>query len=98
MSYIVKNLKGTSDNIPQNADSWLDYWEQRTGLIAHCCHSVDCPIAGRNNLVGAHVQLCAPFNWNWYIVPLCHGCNHRNDDFTVEGPLVPVNKNLPILW
>ena len=89
MVYKVKNLIGTGDNPPRDTDSWLAYWEQKTGLTARYCHAVDCDVTGRSNLVGAHVKRCDISDRTWYIVPLCRGCNQRTDEFMVEGPLVP---------
>lgn len=90
MAYLVKNLHGTSGRLPQNGNSWLEYWERATGLRASRCHYVGCSTAGRHNLVGAHVKLVGSTDNSWYIVPLCQGCNHTDDNFWVEGPLVPV--------
>ena len=93
MAYLVKNLHGTSGRLPQNGNSWLEYWERATGLRASRCHYVGCSTVGRHNLVGAHVKLVGTTDNSWYIVPLCQGCNHTDDNFWVEGPLVPVAKN-----
>lgn len=90
MAYLVKNVNGTSGRLPQNGGSWLEYWEKETRLIANHCHHVGCNVSGRHNLVGAHVKKVGANDDSWYIVPLCHGCNHTNNVFLVEGPLVPV--------
>lgn len=90
MAYLVKNLHGTSGRSPQNGNSWLEFWEMKTGLRANHCHYVGCGTTGRHNLVGAHVKKVGVNDDSWYIVPLCQGCNHTDDNFWVEGPLVPV--------
>ena len=47
---------------------------------------------------GAHVQIVNGGN-EWYIVPLCHGCNTQfGANNYVNGPLVPVNPIYPIKW
>ena len=96
--YRVKNLRGTGDNFPRNSATWIEHWEKHAGKRAGYCHASDCLEFGRDGLVGAHVQLCDAPNRHQYIVPLCHRCNHRNDEFIVVGPLVPVNENLSVLW
>lgn len=93
--YYVKNLQEGSRPSPAGYSSWLDYWEKKTGLEAGTCHRGDCY---RTATDGAHVQLVNGGN-EWYIVPLCHGCNTQfGAGFYVEGPLVPVNPNYPIKW
>ena len=96
--YKVKNLRGTSDNPPRNSKTWLEHWKDHAVKHAGYCHASDCHEFGRENLVGAHVIRCDSPDRTWYIVPLCRGCNQRTDEFMVEGPLVPVNGSLPILW
>ncbi len=90
MAYLVKNVNGTSGMLPRNGDSWLEYWERETGKRAYFCHRQGCMEFGHDNLVGAHVKLVGSTDNSWYIVPLCQGCNHTDDNFWVEGPLVPV--------
>ena len=93
--YYVKNLQEGSRPSPAGYSSWLDYWEKKTGLEAGTCHRGDCY---RTATDGAHVQLVNGGN-EWYIVPLCHGCNTQfGAGFYVEGPLVPVNPSYPIEW
>lgn len=46
MAYLVKNLHGTSGRLPQNGNSWLEYWERATGLRASRCHYVGCSTFG----------------------------------------------------
>lgn len=83
MASIVKNLNGTSQKNPSSQYScWLDFWEQKTkrsaGLCAHCFDEPAC--------VGAHVKLVN--GTLTYIVPLCHKCNKKTDEFTVYKELV----------
>lgn len=89
--YRVHNLKegGRSGN-------WLEYWKRATGKNAYLCHKVDCYQLETD---GAHVQLDAPNDNRWYIVPLCHRCNCQfGEHFMVEGPLVSVTDPSVILW
>lgn len=91
----VKNVNGSSRFAnPAGYDSWLDYWEDKSGKTAKRCSATDCHLLGRSNLVGAHVQKVNSYDNNWYIVPLCHGCNNRTDEFYVDETLVPVPSNL----
>ena len=92
MTYKVKNIRGTSNNVPQNSATWLEYWEKHIGEKANCCYSCGCYGFGREGLVGAHVQLCSSYDKSWYIVPLCRSCNQRQYEFMVNGPLAPVNE------
>jgi len=71
--YIVKNINGTSKN-QCNCNSWLEHWENFTGLIAG-----DCSVRGCTNeaTVGAHVLITDGRTPNkWWIVPMCHEHNH----------------------
>lgn len=93
--YYVRNLQEGSRPAPVGYSSWLDYWEKRTRTRAGLCHREGCYTKATD---GAHVQLVYGPDV-WYIVPLCHECNmDRGNSFYVEGPLVPVNPNCPILW
>lgn len=87
----VKNLNGTAGRVPYRYDSWLHFWESKTGQRANSCNRVGCAVTGRSNLVGAHVKKVDGFDNSWYIVPLCQADNMRSDEFYVYGPLVPVN-------
>lgn len=88
----VKNVIGSSRfPSPSGYNSWLDYWEQKTGKKAYFCAATDC---WAQDLVGAHVQKVNSADRRWYIVPLCRGCNNRTDEFYVNETLVPVPSNL----
>lgn len=91
----VKNVNGSSRfESPAGYKTWLDYWEEKSGITAVRCSAIDCHKYGRSNLVGAHVQKVYGLDKSWYIVPLCRVCNNRTDEFYVDGPLVPVPSNL----
>ena len=92
---LVKNVNGSSRfSSPAGYDSWLEYWEDKSGKTASRCSTTDCKLSGRNNLVGAHVQKAYSSDKSWYIVPLCKSCNTRTDVFEVDAQLVPVPSNL----
>ena len=95
MTYTVTNIKGNSsrDVLPSGYSSWIDYWEKKTGKKAVFCKSTRCTKFATD---GSHVRLVEYGNY-WYIVPLCHMHNESPYTFTVEGPLVPVNSDMPIL-
>ncbi len=68
----VKNLNGTSDNKPPvGYASWKEWWEAKKGRTFGECSKRGC-----NNRaeVGGHVKKEMGTN-EWYIVPLCKGCN-----------------------
>lgn len=96
MSYLVTNVAGSSSRaaLPSGYTSWIDFWEKKTGLKANYCKETSCINMATD---GAHVQVSGQGDY-WYIVPLCHRHNMSMGYFYVEGPLVPVNTNLPILW
>lgn len=53
----VKNVNGSSRfSSPAGYNTWLDYWEAKSGKTASRCSATDCHQSGRWNLVGAHVQ------------------------------------------
>lgn len=85
--YKVHNLRENS-----RPGDWLDYWEKATGQNAGYCHRVDCLNGSTEPATdGAHVQLDAPNDDRWWIVPLCHKCNCQyGAHFYVNGPLVSV--------
>lgn len=91
----VKNVNGSSRYVsPQGYDTWLDYWEVKSGKTAWMCSATNCHKLGRSKLVGAHVRKVDSTDNCWYIVPLCRECNNRNDEFYVDETLVPVPSNL----
>lgn len=91
----LKNVNGSSRfSSPAGYNTWLDYWEAKSGKNASRCSATDCHQSGRWNLVGAHVQKVYSYDNSWYIVPLCRGCNTRTDEFYVDETLVPVPSNL----
>lgn len=95
MTYTVTNIKGNSsrDVLPSGYSSWIDYWEKKTRKKAVFCSNTRCTKFAKE---GAHVRVAGHGDY-WYIVPLCHMHNESPYTFTVEGPLVPVNPEMPIL-
>jgi hypothetical protein len=96
MIYKVTNVNGSASKaaLPSGYSSWIDFWEKKTGRSANTCHCTTCWLKATD---GAHVNVVGYGN-SWYIVPLCHAHNLSGDSFWVEGPLVPVNPYLSILW
>lgn len=91
---LVKNLNGTSDNDPRSHGyaSWKDFWEDKT---SRRFADITCSRSGCTHTpkVGAHVQKVHGGD-EWYIVPLCAGCNQLPSyhEFEVrDNDLVPVN-------
>lgn len=90
----VKNASGTSRyGTPAGYNSWLEYWEKKSGKTAWRCSAIDCHLMGRMNLVGAHVKKVYGGDNHSYIVPLCKACNNRTDEFYVDEVLVPLPSN-----
>ncbi|GHT52116.1 hypothetical protein AGMMS49982_11540 [Bacteroidia bacterium] len=91
MDVIVKNLPGTANEHPRGYDSWIAYWEDKTGLKATVCYCIGC---NKPAVVGAHVQKVYGSDTNTYIIPLCHECNMKTDQFkTSDSELVRVPEN-----
>ena len=86
MKYSVHNLQTGNRPAPAGYNSWIEYWEEATGLKANYCHVYGCFSKATD---GAHVQLNNPFDKRWYIVPMCHSHNCQfKANLTIEGPLV----------
>lgn len=92
MYVLVKNLSGTGSerySDPHGYSSWKEFWKANKGYWPSICSAKDCYKPAE---VGAHVKKVYGGN-QWYIVPLCSGCNHRTDSFYVEeSMLVPINR------
>jgi len=70
----VYNIVNTSENTCA-CDSWLDHWKKFSRQSASYCSVNGCY---ERPEVGGHVQKTGNFDKNWYIVPLCKGCNAKN--------------------
>lgn len=95
MIYNVYNVNGSSNraSLPAGYSSWMDFWEKKTGRKANLCKCTACMESATD---GAHVNVDG-YGYYWFITPLCHMHNMSNGTLQVDGPLVPVNENLPIL-
>lgn len=96
MSVLIKNAPNTSDLLPPFPyETWIEYWESKKGAIdeykKYNCPAGDCnEVCYRKDFDGCHVQKVGDTTKKMYIIPLCSGCNHRNDYFFVdENLLVP---------
>lgn len=86
----VRNVPGTGER-ECNCDSWIDHWERFSGEKTNFCLASDCLAEATD---GAHVVKVNSNDKSQYIVPLCHACNMRTDNFDVPGEdLVPANVN-----
>lgn len=84
----VKNVPDTTGQIPPYpCESWLKYWEKKTGKRAGYCARCGCMNMAAH---GAHVKKCDVFfDTSTYIVPLCADCNNPNNtqEFYVDCDL-----------
>lgn len=92
-SYVyVKNLhEGDRKPESKGCSSWREYWEQETDREFSDCSRKGCTKPAED---GSHVIKTRSEDKKWYIVPLCHACNHPSnvDEFQVrENDLVPVS-------
>ena len=96
MNVLIKNASGTYEyEPPYPYNTWIEYWESKKIAIPRFM-KYNCPVIGctekcyRSDFDGYHVQKVGDFTGKMYIIPLCGGCNHRNDFFLVdENLLVP---------
>ena len=70
----VRNLKG-SHSLTCVCDSWLQHWENNSGKKAENCSVLNC---SQKAEVGGHVQKRGVSDNNWYIIPICTGCNNKH--------------------
>lgn len=88
----VQNVHGTSKDRyarSKGGDPWLEYWEEHSKYIM----PTYCSCEGCTNevKVGAHVMKTSGSR-KWFIVPLCHKCNQKEEPFNVdEDFLVELN-------
>lgn len=89
MSCVVRNINGTSTRKPKKFTSWQAFWEDKKGEKFNFCSNKECFNLAE---VGAHVQRIGYRTSNeWYIVPLCKGCNNKSIEFEVlQANLVKV--------
>ena len=82
--YLVKNLKGTSDNKCTCCGSWLKHWINNSHSTRTQCCVVGCSAKATD---GAHVQIkdgrCGD---EWYIVPFCkyHNNPHNEEEMFIN--------------
>lgn len=77
---IVKNINGTSDNLPVGYASWRHFWESKMHRRFSYCSCISC-----SNLadVGGHVKKVYG-SGEWYIVPICYRHNNLSSSYTYE--------------
>lgn len=81
MTCLVRNINGTSKRKPKGFISWQAFWEEKKGEEFMVCSNKECWHLAE---VGAHVQRIGYRTSNeWYIVPLCRGCNNKSIEFEV---------------
>ena len=95
MNVLIKNASGTYEHEPPHPyNTWIEYWEVNANFKLNPNQPYKCPACGksfyRSDFDGCHVQKVGDPIGKMYIIPLCSGCNHRNDFFLVdENLLVP---------
>jgi hypothetical protein len=95
---LVENIPNTSNAKPRqfgyNYDSWIDFWEGKSGQTANKCSCDEC--GEKINLDGAHVSRVndSLFLYKQYIIPLCSVHNNPNNKtpFKVSGTLVRIKQ------
>ena len=86
----VKNVNGSSRfDKPAGYSSWLDYWEDVTGLDASEATGYK-----REELDGCHVQLVDNEDKGWYITPMPSSWNHDDKEHFITWEIVPVPSRL----
>ena len=91
----IKNVTGSSkiSKKPKEGTSWREFWEIRTGIKLGITYT--CPSCGKkvwfSQIDGCHVQKSRSTDNDWYIVPLCDSCNHKEGEiFIADKPLAKV--------
>ena len=93
-----KNLKEvvTVKNINHGTDqntNYINQWETYTGKSLCGCANINCENhASYDALVGGHVKIMGDTDNRWYITPLCHSCNGKD-----EFEMVVYKENLALL-
>ena len=78
---LVKNIQGSTDNIPPAGYStWKEYWEANKKRKFSDCSNLSCSNLAK---VGGHVKKVYGSN-EWYIVPLCYACNSSSNTSLFE--------------
>lgn len=93
----VRNIIGTSQH-QCSCGSWLNHWKKLSGKMANKCAATGC---NGTDLVGGHVQessgpsLFRKKNGNdWYIIPICKGCNLKTEIYEVDDTVDLVSANV----
>jgi len=82
----VSNKGGAPDASPKcaNCGLWIDHWKRAKGEEPPGeCSASDCK--KRIPLEGAQVQKSMGIDKSLFIVPLCHDCSSRHDEFYVDS-------------
>jgi hypothetical protein len=77
-NFVVCNQNGTSRIARCSCGSWLNHHRVHGGGLRRFCARVGCSGLAE---VGAHVRMLdRRSSRQWWIVPLCKGCNHFSND------------------
>lgn len=86
----VKNIQNTSKNICRACRTWSNHWKKISSSNRTTCCAINC--SGSFD-VGAHVIYTDKRKQTneWWIIPLCHGCNKKEEPFLVDSRVMFVS-------
>ena len=72
---LIQNINGTSERLPDGYDSWIDFWETKTGETAP------------HDTIGGHVIKSVSADDAWYIAAITHKQNASSLPYKYSGKL-----------
>ena len=72
---MIQNINGTSARLPSGYDSWIDFWEAKTGETA---------AVGK---IGGHVKKSNSTDNAWYIAAITIAENNKVVPYVYSGKL-----------
>lgn len=91
----IKNISGNKkEPSTYNCQTWIEYWEKRSGRKPPTFCIVSSPDCLEKADVGALVQKASVADGKWYVAPLCKThSEHYNSEFIIYNtwPLVEIN-------
>jgi hypothetical protein len=80
---LVRNVRGSGNLVPGCCPTWIQHYDAHSTSRAKSCSALTC---SEDATVGAHVvSLDNRTGGQHWIVPTCHPCNMRIDDFYLKS-------------
>jgi hypothetical protein len=75
---LIKNIKGTSERVPDDCSTWQEFWEKKTGLKA-------------KGDVGGHVKRVDVDDNSWYIADITYAQNREDGPYEYDSVLAKLH-------